>query len=216
LRLLSFLFHCFYLRATPRIFRYLDIRQGEQRYRKSSLRRWAFGRRHRARARGRLLTIRKILDCQGIEMYGLGNWNEVAEHMGAKSKAEYIEHYNRIYMDSPFFPLPDLSHVMGKSREELLAMVKEHASVSEEVVAKEEPIISTKNEIEEPRNEALAGGSSPTLTAGRSAIPKTSVGASQQPSVEAQARRITVAVSSYLILHGSPDFSFCFVDVSPE
>ncbi|GAB2233733.1 hypothetical protein Droror1_Dr00002962 [Drosera rotundifolia] len=130
----------------------------------------------------------EILLLEGIEMYGLGNWNEVAEHVGAKSKAECIEHYNRIYMDSPFFPLPDLSHVMGKSREELLAMAKEHASVSEEVVAKEEPIISTKDEIEEPRNEAPAGGSSPTSTAGRSAIPKTSVGATQQPSVEAQAK----------------------------
>ncbi|KAL9253792.1 Transcriptional adapter ADA2-like protein [Drosera capensis] len=95
-------------------------------------------------------------------------------------------------MDSPFFPLPDLSHVMGKSREELLAMAKElgdkKASVSEEVLAKEGPIISTKDEIEEPRNEASAGGSSPTSTAGPSAIPKTSVGGTQKPSVEAQAK----------------------------
>ncbi|GAB2226254.1 hypothetical protein Droror1_Dr00022055 [Drosera rotundifolia] len=44
--------------------------------------------------------------------------------------------------------------------------------------------------------------------AGCSAIPKTSVGATQQPSLEAQTRRITVAVSSYLILLGSSDFSF--------
>ena len=43
---------------------------------------------------------------QGIEMYGLGNWAEVAEHVGTKSKSECIDHYNTIYMNSPCFPLP--------------------------------------------------------------------------------------------------------------
>ncbi|XP_015900773.1 transcriptional adapter ADA2 isoform X2 [Ziziphus jujuba] len=62
---------------------------------------------------------------EGIEMYGYGNWSEVAEHVGTKSKAQCIDHYNAIYMNSPFFPLPDLSHVMGKTREELLTMAKE-------------------------------------------------------------------------------------------
>lgn len=39
-------------------------------------------------------------------MYGLANWNEVAEHVGTKSKSHCIEHYNTIYMNSPCFPLP--------------------------------------------------------------------------------------------------------------
>lgn len=43
---------------------------------------------------------------QGIEMYGLGNWNEVAEHVGTKSKSQCVHHYNMIYMNSPCFPLP--------------------------------------------------------------------------------------------------------------
>ena len=88
-------------------------------------------------------------------MYGFGNWNEVAEYVGTKSKSQCIDHYNAVYMNSPCFPLPvslfensvidsihatsicmhglidhmhtqDLSHVMGKSREELLEMAKEH------------------------------------------------------------------------------------------
>ncbi|KAH7533548.1 hypothetical protein FEM48_Zijuj04G0142800 [Ziziphus jujuba var. spinosa] len=62
----------------------------------------------------------------GIEIYGSRNWSEVAEHVGIKSKAQCINHYNAtICMNSPFFPLLDLSHVMKKSREELLAMAKE-------------------------------------------------------------------------------------------
>lgn len=43
---------------------------------------------------------------QGIEMYGFGNWAEVAEHVGTKSKPQCIDHYNAIYMSSPCFPLP--------------------------------------------------------------------------------------------------------------
>lgn len=67
----------------------------------------------------------EILLLEGIEMYGLGNWAEVAEHVGTKSKSECIDHYNAVYMNSPCFPLPDLSHVVGKNREELLAMARE-------------------------------------------------------------------------------------------
>ncbi|XP_061375627.1 transcriptional adapter ADA2-like [Gastrolobium bilobum] len=68
----------------------------------------------------------EMLLLEGIEMYGFGNWNEVAEYVGTKSKYQCIDHYNAVYMNSPYFPLPDLSHVMGKSREELLAMAKRH------------------------------------------------------------------------------------------
>lgn len=39
-------------------------------------------------------------------MYGLGNWVEVAEHVGTKSKLQCIDHYTAVYMDSPCFPLP--------------------------------------------------------------------------------------------------------------
>ncbi|WVY94768.1 hypothetical protein V8G54_033856 [Vigna mungo] len=68
----------------------------------------------------------EILLLEAIEMYGFGNWNEVAEYVGTKSKSQCIDHYNAVYMNSPCFPLPDLSHVMGKSRDELFAMVKGH------------------------------------------------------------------------------------------
>ncbi|KAI4371621.1 hypothetical protein MLD38_009949 [Melastoma candidum] len=68
----------------------------------------------------------EILLLEGIEMYGLGNWAEVAEHVGTKSKEQCIDHYTKVYMNSPLFPLPDMSHVVGKNRKELLAMAKGH------------------------------------------------------------------------------------------
>ncbi|XP_059445435.1 transcriptional adapter ADA2 isoform X2 [Corylus avellana] len=75
----------------------------------------------------------EILLLEGIEMYGFGNWTEVAEHVGTKTKSQCIDHYNAVYISSPCFPLPDMSHVMGKSREELLAMAKGPGEVKEEI-----------------------------------------------------------------------------------
>ncbi|XP_028754929.1 transcriptional adapter ADA2b isoform X1 [Neltuma alba] len=66
----------------------------------------------------------EILLLEGIEMYGLGNWAEVAEHVGTKNKEACIEHYRNVYLNSKTFPLPDMSHVVGKNRKELLAMAK--------------------------------------------------------------------------------------------
>lgn len=89
----------------------------------------------------------EMLLLEAIEMYGFGNWNEVAEYVGTKSKSQCIDHYNAVYMNSPCFPLPDLSHVMEKSREELFAMAKGHEVIKEfpltsELTLKEEPPFS--------------------------------------------------------------------------
>ncbi|CAL5403338.1 unnamed protein product [Camellia sinensis] len=112
----------------------------------------------------------EILLLEGIEMYGLGNWTEVAEHVGTKSKAQCIDHYNAIYMNSPCFPLPDLSHVMGKNREELLAMAKEHGEVNKgfptlgELTVNDELLLSARIKVEDQRKEGSTGQSSSSLT----------------------------------------------------
>ena len=54
---------------------------------------------------------------EAIEMYGLGNWSEVAEHVGAKTKAQCHKHYFDVYVHSPTAPLPDMSKVLGKAYE---------------------------------------------------------------------------------------------------
>ncbi|PSS06458.1 Transcriptional adapter like [Actinidia chinensis var. chinensis] len=112
----------------------------------------------------------EILLLEGIEMYGLGNWNEVAEHVGTKNKTQCIDHYNVIYMNSPCFPLPDMSHVMGKNREELLAMAKEHGEVNKgfptlgELTVKEEPPLSARVKVEDQRKEGSVGRSSSLIS----------------------------------------------------
>ncbi|XP_040948862.1 transcriptional adapter ADA2a isoform X1 [Gossypium hirsutum] len=112
----------------------------------------------------------EILLLEAIEMYGFGNWAEVAEHVGTKSKSQCIDHCNAIYMNSPCFPLPDLSHVMGKSREELLAMAKGNGLVKKEftthgeLTLKQESPAGAKVKYETPRKEDPAHQSSSSLT----------------------------------------------------
>nr|GMC51439.1 transcriptional adapter ADA2b isoform X2 [Ipomoea batatas] len=68
----------------------------------------------------------EMLLLEGIEMYGIGKWAEVGEHVGTKTKDACIEHYRSAYLNSPYFPLPDMTHVVGRNREELLAMSKDN------------------------------------------------------------------------------------------
>lgn len=106
----------------------------------------------------------EILLLEGIEMYGIGNWAEVAEHVGTKSKEQCIEHYNAIYMNSSCFPLPDMSHVVGKNRKELLAMAqgngedKKGFSLLGELALKEDsPFSPSRVKIEDPQKGSPVG-----------------------------------------------------------
>lgn len=110
----------------------------------------------------------EILLLEGIEMYGLGNWAEVAEHVGTKTKEQCINHYTDVYMNSPFFPLPDMSHVVGKNRKELLAMAKVHnedkkgfPTISELNLKEESPFSPSRIKVEDSHK---AGSSSRLLS----------------------------------------------------
>ncbi|KAL6495064.1 hypothetical protein OROGR_030746 [Orobanche gracilis] len=137
----------------------------------------------------------EMLLLEGLEMYGLGNWNEVAEHVGTKTKSQCIDHYDKIFMNSRCFPLPDMSRVMGKNREELLAMAKEYsetkegATTSGDVDGKEESYFSARIKMEDQRKEGQAGRSSSSISSevdivGGSTSSKMSAGAIKGTSSE--------------------------------
>lgn len=49
-------------------------------------------------------------------MYGMGNWAEVGEHVGTKTKEACVDHFKDAYLESPYFPLPvrNLSEIFCK------------------------------------------------------------------------------------------------------
>ncbi|KFK26543.1 hypothetical protein AALP_AA8G262500 [Arabis alpina] len=97
----------------------------------------------------------EMLLLEGLEIYGLGNWAEVAEHVGTKTKEQCLDHYRNIYLNSPFFPLPDMSHVAGKNRKELQAMAKGRTEEKKDQNMKEEyPFSPPKVKVEDTQKES--------------------------------------------------------------
>ncbi|RCK63881.1 Transcriptional adapter 2 [Candida viswanathii] len=51
----------------------------------------------------------ELLLIQGCETFGLGNWADIADHIGNRSKEEVAEHYYKIYLESKDYPLPEMN-----------------------------------------------------------------------------------------------------------
>jgi transcriptional adapter 2-alpha len=57
----------------------------------------------------------ELLLLEAIAKYGLGNWEDVADHVGTKSLVECRQHYFDSYIDVPTGPLPDTGAVLTTS-----------------------------------------------------------------------------------------------------
>ncbi|KAI4284294.1 MAG: hypothetical protein L6R35_004939 [Caloplaca aegaea] len=73
----------------------------------------------------------ELLLLEGLEVYGLGSWSDVADHVGGfRTKEEVCDHYIKTYIESSKFPLPenadpkDLSLVEEIPREKFQARKK--------------------------------------------------------------------------------------------
>lgn len=51
----------------------------------------------------------ELLLIEGCETLGLGNWQDIADFIEGRSKDEVGKHYEEIYLNSPYYPIPDLN-----------------------------------------------------------------------------------------------------------
>jgi len=49
---------------------------------------------------------RELLLITGLTQHGVGNWKRIAEHLGTRTKEEAEQHYTKVYIESPDWPLP--------------------------------------------------------------------------------------------------------------
>jgi Myb-like DNA-binding domain len=50
---------------------------------------------------------RELLLIDACQTYGLGNWADIADHIGSyRTKEEVEKHYYKVYLNSPNYPLP--------------------------------------------------------------------------------------------------------------
>ncbi len=92
----------------------------------------------------------ELLLLEGAEIYGLGSWADIADHIGGyRDKDEVRNHYLDIYVESPKFPLPkrcsphDMELANEISREEFQARKKRRIEERKEA-AKNAPILQPK------------------------------------------------------------------------
>lgn len=51
----------------------------------------------------------ELLLIEGCQTLGVGNWQDIADYIEGRSKEEVGEHYEKYYLNSPYYPLPDLN-----------------------------------------------------------------------------------------------------------
>ncbi|TAQ83427.1 hypothetical protein B7494_g8247 [Chlorociboria aeruginascens] len=88
----------------------------------------------------------ELLLLEGSEIYGLGSWADVADHIGGyRSKDEVRDHYQKIYLESPNFPLPkraspnDMELLEEMPREEFQARKKRRIESKKEAARNAPP-----------------------------------------------------------------------------
>ncbi|CCK69384.1 chromatin-binding transcription regulator ADA2 KNAG_0C02730 [Huiozyma naganishii CBS 8797] len=57
---------------------------------------------------------------KGAQTLGLGNWQDVADHIGSRDKEEVAAHYIQYYIDSPYYPIPDITKDIEVSQDAFL------------------------------------------------------------------------------------------------
>lgn len=92
----------------------------------------------------------ELLLLEGAEIYGLGSWADIADHIGGyRHKDEVRDHYLQVYVDSSHFPLPercsphDMELANEISREEFQARKKRRIEERREA-AKNAPALQPK------------------------------------------------------------------------
>lgn len=46
---------------------------------------------------------------KGCQTYGIGSWQDIADFIGSRTKAEVKDHYEKYYLNSEYYPLPDIT-----------------------------------------------------------------------------------------------------------
>ncbi|KAI8853028.1 hypothetical protein BC829DRAFT_35574 [Chytridium lagenaria] len=54
-----------------------------------------------------------LVDC--LKTFGIGNWEQIADHIGTKDKYEVGKHYQEVYVDSGSWPLPNIQTTFDKA-----------------------------------------------------------------------------------------------------
>ena len=88
----------------------------------------------------------ELLLLEGAEMYGLGSWTDIADHIGGfREKDEVRDHYIETYIDSALFPLPERASPADKRLSESIPREEFQARKKRRIDSKKEEISEAAN-----------------------------------------------------------------------
>ena len=91
----------------------------------------------------------ELLLLEGIEMYGIGNWEDIAEHVATKTNKQCEEHYFTTYIDVPSCPKPNMN--VKFTQDQILAATQQKNTALSKPVRRAKPMPS------HPVNHELSG-----------------------------------------------------------
>ncbi|KAM5432405.1 Transcriptional adapter ada2 [Microsporum ferrugineum] len=81
----------------------------------------------------------ELLLLEGAEIYGLGSWADIADHIGGyRTKDEVRDHYIKTYLEGSNFPLPDLADPHDKTLQEQIPKEEFQARKKRRIQARKE------------------------------------------------------------------------------
>ncbi|KAG0282630.1 Transcriptional adapter ada2 [Linnemannia gamsii] len=97
----------------------------------------------------------ELLLIEGAENFGIGNWQDIADHVGSKTRDECEAHYLQVYVNSDTWPLPDMSKRFDMDPDAQAARKRQRLAMRVNRVPA--PVKAQKPMTSQPANHEIAG-----------------------------------------------------------
>ncbi|KAF9284252.1 Transcriptional adapter ada2 [Mortierella alpina] len=97
----------------------------------------------------------ELLLIEGAENFGIGNWQDIADHVGSKTRDECEAHYLQVYVNSETWPLPNMHEKFDMDPEAQAARKRQR--LAQRVNRVPAPVKTQKPMTSQPANHEIAG-----------------------------------------------------------
>ncbi|KAF9583553.1 Transcriptional adapter ada2, partial [Lunasporangiospora selenospora] len=97
----------------------------------------------------------ELLLIEGADTFGMGNWQDVADHVGTKTRDECEVHYLQVYVNSENWPVPDMHQKFDMDPDAQAARKRQR--LAQRVTRVPAPVKAQKPMTSQPANHEIAG-----------------------------------------------------------
>ncbi|KAF9372347.1 Transcriptional adapter ada2 [Podila verticillata] len=97
----------------------------------------------------------ELLLIEGADNFGIGNWQDIADHVGSKTREECEAHYLQVYVSSENWPMPDMHKLFDMDPDAQAARKRQR--LAQRVARVPVPVKAQKPMTSQPANHEIAG-----------------------------------------------------------